>query len=571
MMNEGRVTDDIQLNVCNRIGRIDDLTEFLRINNRVFTRECDEELVDLVNRIFIKKGLQPTVSDLKIGTHEMVQFPNLQARNIRQKEMTYRFHVLTTLNQRIHTAIPLINLSVPPGKSSLADGIRSIRSIMFWSTKERLWTTALKETRCRKQEVKVTIDKIKALKCKQQKNVDFYSETVFGQVMSELKHASPRVFRIGRNERAFQVVEVGFNSQDIGGPYRDTIESITRELESPVLPLFAPCMNKIIQTGRNRDVFVPSALVGRSSWQRNRMLEMYEFVGKLMGLAIRTLNYHSFHFSGVVWKPLVYDQVTVSDVTSIDALAFKNSENILNAERKNASADTFNKAMANLRFTVKLRDGNIVELVPGGSKIKVNWDNRKRYCRLLTEYKLNEYKVQCDAIRRGLATVVPYQILSLFTWRDLQDQVCGRIVVDVQLLKSMTRYAGFRKNGRGRINAFSPHIKMFWKMMDERMDNFQRSKLIFFIWGRSRLPVNRQGFERHFTIMAHPASQRSNKNPDQYLPVAHTCFFQLELPEYSNVDRMYEKMMFACTHCTSIDGDTTAAARAAAQAGNTAL
>jgi len=572
-MNEGRLTDELQLGVWGRIARTDDLTDFLRINNSVFTRECDEELVDLVNRIYIKKNSRrPTqVTDLKLRPQEMVQFPNLQAQNIRQKEIKYRFHVLETLNQRIHTVIPLINLSVPPGKSSLADGIRSIRSIMFWSTKERLWTNALRQTECTKQEVKVTIDKMRALKFRQEKRVDFHAETVFGQVMSELKHASPRLFRIGQNQRAFQVVEVGFNSQDIGGPYRDTIEAITKELESSVLPLFVPCMNNVIQLGRNRDVFVPSPMANLSSWHKNRMLAMYEFVGKLMGLAIRTLNYHSFHFSEVVWKPLVYDKTTMADITSIDSLAFKTLDEISMAQRTQSSPEAFNNSFGHICFTTKVSDGHEVELIPGGSKIHLTWNNRTQYLQALTEYKLNEYRVQSDAMRRGLATVVPYQILSLFTWKDLQDLVCGRITVDVGLLKSMTRYAGWRQFNRGPINAFSPHVQMFWKMMKERMDNVQRSKLLFFIWGRSRLPVNKQGFERTFTIMAHPASQALGKNPDDYLPVAHTCFFQLELPEYSNMETMYQKIMFACTHCSSIDGDQTAAARAAASAGATVL
>ncbi len=181
---------------------------------------------------------------------------------------------------------------------------------------------------------------------------------------------------------------------------------------------------------------------------------------------------------------------------------------------------------------------------------------------------MGAFRRQTEAIRRGLATVVPYQVLSLFSWRDLQDQVCGRIVVDVDLLESMTRYAGSLSRN-GFVSRLSPHIKMFWNMMRNRMDNFQRSKLIFFVWGRTRLPLNREGFERAFTIMAHPASQK--KNPDKYLPVAHTCFFQLELPEYSSVDIMYQKVLFAITHCTSIDMDNTAAARNAASQAAVAL
>ncbi|CAF1141610.1 unnamed protein product [Rotaria sordida] len=36
---------------------------------------------------------------------------------------------------------------------------------------------------------------------------------------------------------------------------------------------------------------------------------------------------------------------------------------------------------------------------------------------------------------------------------------------------------------------------------------------------------------------------------------SHTCFFTLDLPEYSTTDIMYERLNYAITNCTSIDGD----------------
>ncbi|CAF4210459.1 unnamed protein product, partial [Rotaria sordida] len=36
---------------------------------------------------------------------------------------------------------------------------------------------------------------------------------------------------------------------------------------------------------------------------------------------------------------------------------------------------------------------------------------------------------------------------------------------------------------------------------------------------------------------------------------SHTCFFTLDLPEYSTTDIMYERLNYAFTNCPSIDGD----------------
>ena len=39
------------------------------------------------------------------------------------------------------------------------------------------------------------------------------------------------------------------------------------------------------------------------------------------------------------------------------------------------------------------------------------------------------------------------------------------------------------------------------------------------------------------------------------------CFFSLELPAYSSAAHCYDRLLYAITHCTQIDIDTTTAAR----------
>lgn len=50
-----------------------------------------------------------------------------------------------------------------------------------------------------------------------------------------------------------------------------------------------------------------------------------------------------------------------------------------------------------------------------------------------------------------------------------------------------------------------------------------------FAWGRSRLPLSAEQFNQPFKIQAFARAPA-----DAYLPVAHTCFFSLELPRYSS-------------------------------------
>ena len=83
---------------------------------------------------------------------------------------------------------------------------------------------------------------------------------------------------------------------------------------------------------------------------------------------------------------------------------------------------------------------------------------------------------------------------------------------------------------------------------DEEQQRFLR-----FSWGRTRLPLVEQGWTHRFVVStSHIAKEFSQ---DKFLPEASTCFFQLNLPEYSSKMIMKERLLFAITYCSSIDMD----------------
>jgi hypothetical protein len=131
--------------------------------------------------------------------------------------------------------------------------------------------------------------------------------------------------------------------------------------------------------------------------------------------------------------------------------------------------------------------------------------------------------------------------------------VCGSPEIDIKLLESMTEYSSCSQSDN--------HVRMFWQTLSE-FSNDERSALIKFSWGRSRLPINAEGFTQKFKI------QSFDRNPpDNYFPVAHTCFFSLELPRYSSLEIMKEKLRYAIFNCQAIDGDDTATGMAVASMG----
>lgn len=69
------------------------------------------------------------------------------------------------------------------------------------------------------------------------------------------------------------------------------------------------------------------------------------------------------------------------------------------------------------------------------NKTPSRFENRLEWADKLEQYRLHEVDDQIAAIRRGMGTIVPVQLLPLFTWQELQLQICGRRDIDVDFLK----------------------------------------------------------------------------------------------------------------------------------------
>jgi HECT-domain (ubiquitin-transferase) len=73
----------------------------------------------------------------------------------------------------------------------------------------------------------------------------------------------------------------------------------------------------------------------------------------------------------------------------------------------------------------------------------------------------------------------------------------------------------------------------------------EQSQLINFCSGRSRLPASAADFPMSFKLTAPPP--RSKARPDDYLPIAQTCFFSLSIPEYTNIEVIIIFIFLVCS------------------------
>lgn len=202
-------------------------------------------------------------------------------------------------------------------------------------------------------------------------------------------------------------------------------------------------------------------------------------------------------------------------------------------------------------FEVGLSDPGATpaELFPGGAAVPVTHRNRRAWARLAARARLRESRAQLWALRRGLASVVPVELLHLFTPREVEELFCGRATLDVALLRKCTEYEG--RGLDGVTDAILPrYLRDFWAIL-EGFNHDERTRFLRFVCARSRLPPPTD-FTVNFKVQEFPLPD--GKRADDYLPTSRTCFFSLKLPRYSTSAVMRAKLL-AAMQCTLMDAD----------------
>lgn len=188
-----------------------------------------------------------------------------------------------------------------------------------------------------------------------------------------------------------------------------------------------------------------------------------------------------------------------------------------------------------------ISDGTEVELVPGGKNRVLTKENANEFVQLVLQKRLNECEKQLKAIKAGIGMVFPTFLMKLYTWKELEYKVCGKPSIDLHHLRAISKYAGCTEDDET--------CKRFWRVLESFSDE-EKSLYLKFVWGRSRLPLVDEKFGDKHTIKL-----ISPPNLDQSLPIAHTCFFAIDVPRYSTEDIMRDKFLYAIKFCQAIDTD----------------
>ncbi|CAG9327548.1 unnamed protein product [Blepharisma stoltei] len=501
----------------------------------LFKNGAAEQLVNYLDEFTQSKGLDILNlknEEINPNENELIYYQELE--KISKDDMRELYQILLRFNKRVESSLYLFNLHLDSiaSMSELQRVFIGSRSYVFFRFKNGILKDSLTKTANEKR-TEITIDRPKAARHRDRKDVDVYGQfSIFGQIYRCMINIPNTEFR--NSERVYRVTYRGEASIDAGGPYNESMSNMCDELQSSYLRLLVPCPNNVNNIGENRESWIinPSA-------DSPQDLELFTFLGKLMGAAIRTQNNLNISFPPLFWKRLLMDPLSTRDLRGIDVCTVQILEILRNPEENQLTPETFAYAYDE-KFATKDSSGREVELIPNGKEISVTYETAKEYADLIEKFRLSEGAKAYEAIRNGISAVVPIDYLNLFSWKQVETLVCGASNIDIEILKGNTDYENCSIN--------DPHISTFWEVLLE-MTPKERSLYLKFVWGRSKLPSGKEW--KHMKITRYLPQGPVNN----YLPVSHTCFFSIELPAYTSKEVMREKMLYAITHCTDIDLD----------------
>ncbi|KAI1311653.1 hypothetical protein F5Y03DRAFT_285299 [Xylaria venustula] len=330
-------------------------------------------------------------------------------------------------------------------------------------------------------------------------------------------------FKTG-DEMKFSKLNIRFHGEegvDAGGVTREWFQVLARQMFDANYALFVPVSS-------DRTTFHPNKLSGIN----DEHLLFFKFIGRIIGKALYEGRLLDCYFSRAVYKRILGKPVSVKDMESFDPEYYKSLSWMLNNDITDIITETF--SVEDDEFGVT----KVSDLCENGREIPVTEENKHDYVRLVVEHKLlSSVKDQMENFLKGFHDIIPAELISIFTEQELELLISGLPDVDIDDWKSNTEYHNYTPS--------SPQIQWFWRAL-RSFDKEEVAKLLQFVTGTSKVPLN--GFKElegmngvnRFNI------HRDYGNKDR-LPSSHTCFNQLDLPEYESYDVLRRQLLKAIT------------------------
>ncbi|KAK4489970.1 hypothetical protein RD792_000624 [Penstemon davidsonii] len=312
---------------------------------------------------------------------------------------------------------------------------------------------------------------------------------------------------------------------DAGGLTREWYQLLSRVIFDKGALLFT--------TVGNESTFQPNP----NSVYQTEHLSYFKFVGRVVGKALFDGQLLDVHFTRSFYKHILGVKVTYHDIEAIDPDYFKNLKWLLENDISDVLDLTFSIDADEEKLILYERaEVTDYELIPGGRNIRVTEENKHQYVDLVAEHRLTTaIRPQINAFLEGFNELIHCDLISIFNDKELELLISGLPDIDLDDLRTNTEYSGY--------SVASPSIQWFWEVV-QGFSKEDKARLLQFVTGTSKVPLEGfsalQGISGSQKFQIHKAYGTAD-----HLPSAHTCFNQLDLPEYPSKQRLEERLLLA--------------------------
>lgn len=313
---------------------------------------------------------------------------------------------------------------------------------------------------------------------------------------------------------------------DAGGLRKEWFLLLTKSLARPERGLFS----MVEESGYSW--FAPRVT------QRVESNELYYLFGIVIGLAIFNGIILDLRFPSCFYRKLYKESLNFSDYEEIFPETASNLKKMLAYDQAGFSEAfglTFETTIDKLESGKR---GKIeVELCANGSHRRVTGHNKAEFVDLWTQFYLGKsFDRAFEQFSQGFRQVFSQcHSIRLFSASELEKLLCGsreNNCYDFKTLRSVTKYTGG-------FTDTCQTVEWFWDILQE-WDITLKRKLLSFMTGSDRVPPT--GICT-LTFKINRIGPKDSEN----LPVAHTCFNEICLWEYSSKAKLKDKLWWAVT------------------------
>ncbi|KAJ8571412.1 hypothetical protein ON010_g5424 [Phytophthora cinnamomi] len=319
--------------------------------------------------------------------------------------------------------------------------------------------------------------------------------------------------------RKLHISFTGEEGIDAGGVTREWYMILAREMFNPNYVLFT--------SAADSPTFQPNPL----SYVNKDHLSYFEFVGKVLGKAVADGQLLDAHFTRSFYKHILQLPISYHDMEAIDPEYYRNLHSILDNSIVDLGLDlTFSAEQSNFGKV------EVVDLIPNGRNVTVTDENKMEYVKLVTHHRMaTGIRQQIDAFLKGFHQLVPPELIAIFNENELELLISGMPEIDIDDLKANTEYANYKPT--------DSVIRWFWNVLYS-FTHEERALFLQFVTGTSKVPL--EGFK---ALEGMRGTQKFNIHKafgnNSALPSAHTCFNQLDLPEYESEEKLKQCLLLA--------------------------